>query len=117
MIHYVVNENKKTVVAILDNSQRGIYNDITCTNDAINKVKKLGIFPLDYKEREILRMAPKYTAKTTCVEPDVFDVEKGKEIAKKKVLDKYYNALDKRIGKFYDMRANELETLYKYIFE
>ena len=33
---------------------------------------------------------------------DEFDVEIGKQIAKKRLLKNYYAALDKRVGKFFD---------------
>ena len=43
-----------------------------------------------------------YRVVVRCDERDEFDAEVGKKIAKKRILDRYYAALDKRVNKFFD---------------
>lgn len=116
MIRYKVIEDQKMVIAILDNSNRvGSKDERTCRNDAVSKVRKLIPWELSDEDKKILQMAPRYVGKAVCHNDDVFDVEEGKRIAKKKVLDKYHNALHRRVSKFYSRKISEAKNLVHYL--
>lgn len=116
MIRYKVIEDQKMVIAILDNSNReGSRDERTCRNDAVSKVRKLISWELSDEDKKILQMAPRYVGKAVCHNDDVFDVEEGKRIAKKKVLDKYHNALHRRVSKFYSRKISEAKNLVHYL--
>ena len=93
MIKYFVNEEKRQVIGLLEGTRW----------DAINKINKM-ILDTDF----CLCMCGKYEmpdefkAIVTCDPADEFDVEVGKQIAKKRILDRYYPALDKRVNKFFE---------------
>lgn len=116
MIRYKVVEEKKMVIAILDNSNRnGSKDERSCKNDAVSKVRKLIPWELTEEDKRVLQMAPRYIGKAVCHNDDVFDVEEGKRIAKKKVLDKYHAALRRQANKFYTRKISEMKNLLLYI--
>lgn len=113
MIHYVVNEEKKTVKAILRSVNRKGQN-ITST-DALRKLYKIvGHKNFDFKTHPYLRMANSYSATVTCLEGDVFNEEKGKELARAKVKEKYFRALDKRLIYYYERQKREIGLIYDF---
>ena len=93
MIKYFVNEEKRQVVGLLDNTRW----------DAINKINKM-MLDTDF----CLCMCGKYEmphefrSVVTCDPSDEFNAEVGKQIAKQRILDRYYASLDKRINKFFN---------------
>jgi hypothetical protein len=93
MIKYFVNEDKRQVIAVLENTKW----------DAFNKIEKMMAdteFCLVPCEK--YTMPSQFKVVVTCDPRDEFDVEVGKKIAKKRVLKNYYASLDKRIGKFHE---------------
>jgi len=92
-IKYYINEEKKQVVGVLSN----------CRWDALNKINKM-IRDTDFCfcPSEKFYMPNEFRAVVQCDERDPFDPEVGKAIAKKRILDRYYPALHKRVGKFRD---------------
>ena len=91
MVRYFVNEEERVVVAVLENTRW----------DACNKICKMmrdTDFCLVPKNKYMMHNT--YRAIVTCDEQDEFDVEIGKKIAKQRVLDHYYEALDKRLDEF-----------------
>ena len=92
-IKYFVNEEKRQVVGLLDGTRW----------DAINKINKM-MLDTDF----CLCMCGKYEmpnefrAVVTCDPSDEFNAEVGKQIAKQRILDRYYASLDKRVSKFFD---------------
>ena len=91
MIKYFVNEEKRQVIGLLEDTRW----------DAINKINKMMLdtgFCVCMGEKYI--MPSDFRAVVTCDPADEFDVEVGKQIAKKRILERYYTALDKRIDKF-----------------
>lgn len=93
MIKYFINEEKRQVIGLLENTQW----------DAINKISKM-IVDTDFCfcPSEKYRMPSEFRVVVQCDERDKFDPEVGKQIAKKRILDRYYTALDKRVNKFFD---------------
>ena len=107
MIKYVILEDKKTVIGILENTRF----------DGINKINK--IMGVDAGTSSFYISHPKYMmpnmfkATVVCDPRDEWNVEEGKKLAKKKVLKNYYKSLDKRI----DMFQNDLKKLNKKVFD
>lgn len=93
MIKYFVNEDKRQVIAILENTRW----------DAFKKIDKM-IAETDFcaVPSEKYMMPAQFKVTVTCDPRDEFNVEVGKKIAKKRILKNYYASLDKRISKFRD---------------
>ena len=91
MIKYFINEEKRQVIGLLEDTQW----------DAINKISKMMLdtnFCLCAGKKYM--MPHEFRAVVTCDPSDEFDAEVGKRIAKQRILDRYYVALDKRIDQF-----------------
>lgn len=101
-IRYVINEEKRTCVAILEGTQ----------HDAITKINKMcksevrfsdeaDIWVYDIKNSKYA-MPNKFVGIAKCSPEDEWDVEIGKSVARKKLLDKYHKELRNREAKFLD---------------
>ena len=91
MIKYFVNEEKRQVIGLLEGTQW----------DAINKINKMMLdTDFCFCMGEKYMMPSYFKTVVTCDPADEFDVEVGKQIAKKRILERYYTALDKRVDKF-----------------
>lgn len=92
-IKYFVNEKQRQVVGVLSD----------CRWDAYNKICKM-IRDTDFcvAPNEKYMMPSEFRAVVQCDERDEFDPKVGMQIAKKRILDRYYAALDKRVNKFFD---------------
>lgn len=90
-IKYFVNEEKKQIVALLENTKW----------DACNKIDKM-VRDTDFcvipKDKYV--MPSRFKVVVSCDPRDKFDVEVGKNIAKKRILKNYYASLDKRVNAF-----------------
>ena len=95
-IKYVVNESKRSVTAILEGTK------FDCVNRINNKLHntKWEIDKWDAPKEYL--MPEKFVATVRCDDRDTFDVEFGKNRAKKVVLDNYYKSMDKHLAKFVD---------------
>ena len=91
MIKYFVNEEKRQVIGLLDNTRW----------DAYNKICKM-IRDTDFcvVPSEKYMMPSEFRVVVQCDPSDEFSVEEGKKIAKKRILDRYYPSLHKRVDKF-----------------
>ena len=90
-IKYFVNEEKRQVIGLLENTRWDAYNKIC-------KILKDTEFCFVPSEKYM--MPAEYRVVVQCDPSDEFSVEEGKKIAKKRILDRYYPALHKRVGKF-----------------
>lgn len=89
-IKYFVNEEKRQVIAVLENTRY----------DAINKIEKmLGDTEFCFCGGKKYLMPNEFRAVVQCDERDEFDPEVGMRIAKERILTRYYPALDKRVDK------------------
>lgn len=113
MIKYIVNEEKKTVKAILKTVDRKGHN-ITSTDALRRLYKVVGHKNFDLDTHPFLKMPNQYTATVTCLEGDVFDEKTGKKLAAKKVKDKYYRGLDRRLVRYYEGVKRELGLIYDF---
>ena len=92
-IKYFVNPKKRQVIALLENTEWDAYNKI-------HKMVRDTDFCVVLKDKYM--MPSEFRVTVTCDHRDEFDVEVGKKIAKKRILDNYYAAMDKRVNKFLD---------------
>lgn len=92
-IKYFVNEEKRQVIGLMENTRW----------DAINKICKT-VADTDFcvVPNEKYMMPSEFRTVVTCDARDEFDVEVGKKIAKERLLKNYYASLDKRVNKFLD---------------
>ena len=109
MIKYFINEEKKTVVAKFEDNlgntdkhvwQKHIANHIDKT---ISKTKGgyelyLNTKGIYYKFIEdAIKQNDSYYGIARCADTDIFDIEKGKDIAKKRLLKKYYSTQERAL--------------------
>lgn len=92
MIKYVVLPEKNTVYGIMSNTR---YDAMHKINKMLNSnVTGFGVCDDKYL------MPNMFKARVVCHPNDQFDEEKGRELAKQKVLRNYYHSLDKRMDAF-----------------
>lgn len=103
MIQYFVNEKKKTVVAKFEN--KFAYNDQEMWVEyLVTHIRKVAKKSNNFFKRpfgdgisiyglvtDIVKQNDSYYGIAQCSGDDTFDVEKGKELAKKRLLKKYYD--------------------------
>ena len=90
-IKYFVNEEKRQVIGLLENTRWDAYNKIC---------KILRDTDFCFVPNEKYMMPAEYRVVVQCDPSDEFSVDEGKKIAKKRILDRYYPALYKRVDKF-----------------
>ena len=109
MIKYFVNEEKRTVVAKFENTfvltDKGVWEKYIANHicKTINKTK--GGIDLYLNDRNIyykfiedaIKQNDSCYGIAKCADTDTFDVEKGKEIAKKRLLKKYYSTQERAL--------------------
>ena len=93
-IKYVVNEEKRTVTAILEGTK------FDCVNRINNKLHNTDWEIDKWDVPKNLLMPEKFVATVRCDERDTFNAEFGKNRARKIVLDNYYKSMDKHLGNF-----------------
>lgn len=93
MIKYFINEEKRQVIGLLEGTRW----------DACNKISKM-IRDTDFCfcHGEKYMMPEEFRAVVQCDPRDEFVTEVGMKIAKERIMERYYAALDKRVGKFFD---------------
>ena len=91
MIKYYTNEEKKQIVAVLNGTRFDVIKKI-------NKIVDSGNFAYYYNEKCL--MPHSFRVVVTCDPADEFDVETGKKIAKKRIMERYYRSFDKRVEYF-----------------
>ena len=95
MIKYIINEEKKVVVAKFEKDYKGAKDKYVW--------KKLIAAHIDNVLRiidNVLDETSSFYSVAKCAPGDTFDVKKGKELAKKRLLKKYYRA-QKKIVQYY----------------
>lgn len=102
MNYYFDRENGRTI---------GVLNG--CKYDALNKIEHFtnGTSFCAFDKKYLMQNTFRAVAKVS--EGDVFDEEVGKNIVKDKVMDKYYDSLDRRMLMFFD----DVYELYHKCFE
>ena len=109
MIKYFVNKEKKTVVAKFENTfvltDKGVWEKYIANHicKTINKTKGGNDLYLNDKNiyykfiEDAIKQNDSCYGIAKCADTDTFDVEKGKEIAKKRLLRKYYSTQERAL--------------------
>lgn len=109
-IHYHVNEEKGVVVAVLEGVE---YDAIVLL---MGKNEYLSYFSR-WPRIQPFMLKDKYVGKAKCMERDVFNIEVGKELAKERLLLKYYKDLYKAFEKFFEemmtISAKHMEKIWR----
>lgn len=109
MIKYFVNKEKKTVVAKFENTSvltdKGVWEKYIANHICKTISKTNGGFDLWLIDKDIyykfiedaIKQNDSCCGIAKCADTDTFDVEKGKEIAKKRLLKKYYSTQERAL--------------------
>lgn len=109
MIKYFVNEEKKTVVAKFENTSvltdNGVWEKYIANHICKTISKTKGGIDLYLSDRNIyykfiedaIKQNDSCYGIAKCAGTDTFDVEKGKDIAKKRLLKKYYSTQERAL--------------------
>lgn len=95
-VTYVIDEEHRTIKATIKNTKNDVANIIS----KLFKQKGVVCETINYEVDFILKNS--YTGIATCQEPDTFDVEKGKKIARKKAIIKYNQDKIKAMKRIYN---------------
>lgn len=104
-IKYIILEDQRKVYGVMEDTRY----------DAVNKINRIvgsgnSVFTVHNKKYEMPNV---FKACCVCDEADTFSAEEGKNIVKKKILDRYYKSFDKRL----DMFKSDLIQLNSKVFE
>ena len=125
MIKYFVNKEKKTVVAKFENTfvltDKGVWEKYIANHicKTINKTKGGIHLYLNYKNiyykfiEDAIKQNNSYYGIAKCADTDTFDVEKGKEIAKKRLLKKYYSTQERALLNIIHAMNSVQQVLFK----
>lgn len=91
MIRYYVNNEKRQVIGVLDGTRYDVLKKINKLIDNEN-------FGCYYNVKCL--MPDSFKVVVTCDPSDKFDIDIGKKIAKKRIMDRYYKSFDKRMNFF-----------------
>lgn len=125
MIKYFVNKEKKTVVAKFEDNHGNTGKDVWQYHIAnhiyktISKTK--GGIDLYLNDRNIyykfiedaIKQNDSCYGIAKCADTDTFDVEKGKEIAKKRLLKKYYSTQERALLNIINAMNSVQQILFK----
>lgn len=93
--YYSIPEKRQTI-AVLSNTKWDAYNKI----DKIMADTGFLFSACCPNSRDKYIMPDTFKVVVTCDPRDEFDIEVGKQVAKKKLMRNYYKSLDKRLGMF-----------------
>ena len=125
MIKYFVNKEKRTVVAKFENTfvltDNGVWEKYIANHicKTINKTKGGNDLYLNDKNiyfkfiEDAIKQNDSYYGIAKCADTDTFDVEKGKEIAKKKLLKKYYSTQERALLNIIHAMNSVQQILFK----
>lgn len=125
MIKYFVNEEKKTVVAKFENTSvltdKGVWEKYIVNHICKTISKTKGGIDLYLSDRNIyykfiedaIKQNDSCYGIAKCAGTDTFDVEKGKEIAKKRLLKKYYRTQEIALLNIIHAMNNVQQVLFK----
>ena len=100
-ITYYINKDKRTIVATLRN----------CEYDVVKKLDRLNILGT-FIDLDKCMLHDKYVGKAICHEDDEWNEEIGKQIAKDKVLFKYYADKTDTFNYIWEQVKNVYDVLY-----
>lgn len=98
---------KRQVVAVLSNTQYDAYNKI----DKMMKETGFCFAPHGAKKYKKYMMPDTFKVVLTCDERDVYDINEGEKLAKKKLMRNYHKSFNKRIALFKKSFENLVNTV------
>ena len=125
MIKYFVNKEKKTVVAKFENTSvltdKGVWEKYIVNHICKTISKTKGSIDLYLRDRAIyykfiddaIKQNDSYYGIAKCTDTDTFDAEKGKEIAKKRLLKKYYHTQERALLNIIQAMNSVQQVLFK----
>ena len=125
MIKYFVNKEKKTVVAKFENSSvltdKGVWGKYIANHIYKTISKTKGGIDLYLNERNIyykfiedaIKQNDSCYGIAKCADTDAFDVEKGKDLAKKRLLKKYYRTQERALLNIIHALNSVQQVLFK----
>lgn len=125
MIKYFVNKEKKTVVAKFENTSvltdNGVWEKYIANHICKTVSKTKGGIDLYLNDRNIyykfiedaIKQNDSCYGIAKCADTDTFDVEKGKEIAKKRLLKKYYRTQERALLNIIHAMNSVQQILFK----
>ena len=125
MIKYFINEDKKTVVAKFENTSvltdNGVWEKYIANHICKTISKTKGGVNLYLNDRNIyykfiedaIKQNDSCYGIARCADTDTFDVEKGKEIAKKRLLKKYYSTQERALLNIIHAMNSVQQILFK----
>ena len=125
MIKYFVNKEKRTVVAKFENTfvltDKGVWEKYIANHicKTINKTKGGNDLYLNDKNiyykfiEDAIKQNDSCCGIAKCADTDTFDAEKGKEIAKKRLLKKYYSTQERALLNIIHAMNNVQQILFK----
>ena len=125
MITYFVNKEKRTVVAKFENTfvltDKGVWEKYIANHicKTINKTKGGNDLYLNDKNiyykfiEDAIKQNDSCYGIAKCADTDTFDVEKGKEIAKKRLLKKYYSTQERALLNIIHAMNSVQQILFK----
>lgn len=125
MIKYFVNKEKKTVVAKFENTSvltdKGVWGKYIANHIFKTISKTKGCINLYLNDRNIyykfiedaIKQNDSCYGIAKCADTDTFDVEKGKELAKKRLLKKYYNTQERALLNIIHVMNSVQQVLFK----
>ena len=125
MIKYFVNKEKKTVVAKFENTSvftdKGVWEKYIANHICKTISKTKGGINLYLNDKNIyykfiedaIKQNDSCYGIAKCADTDTFDVEKGKEIAKKRLLKKYYSTQERALLNIIHAMNSVQQILFK----
>ena len=125
MIKYFVNKEKRTVVAKFENTfvltDKGVWEKYIANHICKTISKTKGGIDLYLNDRNIyykfiedaIKQNNSYYGIAKCADTDTFDVEKGKDIAKKRLLKKYYSTQERALLNIIHAMNSVQQILFK----
>lgn len=125
MIKYFVNKEKKTVVAKFENTSvltdKGVWEKYIANHICKTISKTKGGINLYLNDKNIyykfiddaIKQNDSYYGIAKCADTDTFDAEKGKEIAKKRLLKKYYSTQERALLNIIHAMNSVQQVLFK----
>ena len=125
MIKYFINEKNKTIVAKFEDNLGNTYKHVWQEHMAnhiyktISKTKGGHKLYLDTKGiyykfiEDAIEQNDSCYGIARCADADIFDIEKGKEIAKKRLLKKYYSTQERALLNIIYALNDVKQTLFK----
>ena len=125
MIKYFVNKEKKTVVAKFENTSvftdNGVWEKYIANHICKTISKTKGGIDLHLNNKNIyykfiedaIKQNDSCYGIAKCADTDTFDAEKGKEIAKKRLLKKYYSTQERALLNIIHATNSVQQALFK----